>query len=174
MKIIKTKLSGVSIIELDVFNDERGFFVERFHQEKFQKLGLPTKFVQDNHSKSNPGVLRGLHYQINPAQGKLVGCINGTIQDIALDIRKNSPTFGQYVSVILSGDNGKLLWIPQGFAHGFCVIGNKPADVTYKVDNLYNSSGDKGIIWNDPQFNIDWQIKNPNLSEKDKSLPRYY
>jgi len=171
MKIVKTKLDGILIIELDVFNDERGFFTERFHQEKYIELELPTNFIQDNHSRSYPKVLRGLHYQTNPTQGKLVGCINGIIQDVAVDIRKSSKTFGEYISVTLSGDNGKLLWIPEGFAHGFCVIGNKPADVVYKVNNLYNAAGDKGIIWSDPDINIDWQIKDPILSKKDQLLP---
>ena len=172
MKIIDTKIKEVKIIQLDIYPDDRGFFVERFNAEKFAKLGLPLDFVQDNHSRSKPRVLRGLHYQENPSQGKLVGCLKGKIQDIAVDIRKNSPTYLQYVSVELSGDNGKLLWIPQGFAHGFCVLGEEEADVFYKVDNLYNPAGDKGIIWNDPKINIAWQIKEPILSEKDKLLPK--
>ena len=171
MKIIDTKIKEVKIIQLDIYPDERGFFVERFNTEKFAKLGLPLDFVQDNHSRSNPRVLRGLHYQIEPFQEKLVGCLKGKIQDVAVDIRKDSPTYLQYVSIELSGDNGKLLWIPQGFAHGFCVLGEEEADVFYKVDNLYNPAGDKGIIWNDPKINIDWQVKDPILSEKDAELP---
>lgn len=173
MKITKTKLDGVLIIELNIFQDSRVFFIERFHKEKFLQLGLPIDFVQDNHSKSKPGVLRGLHYQIHPSQGKLIGCINGEIQDVVVDLRPNSPTYAQYISETLSDTNGKLLWIPHGFAHGFCVTGNKTADVTYKVDNLYNAEGDKGIIWNDPELNIKWEIENPILSEKDKQLPQF-
>ena len=172
MKIIDTKIKEVKIIQLDIYPDDRGFFVERFNTKKFANLGLETNFVQDNHSRSKPKVLRGLHYQTGPSQGKLVGCLKGKIQDIAVDIRKDSPTYLQYVSVDLSCDNGKLLWIPQGFAHGFCVIGAEDADVVYKVDNLYNPAGDKGIIWNDPKINIAWQIKEPILSEKDKLLPK--
>ncbi len=172
MKIINTKFLEVKIIELDIFRDERGFFLERFNQKKFQELGLDIKFVQDNHSRSKPRVVRGLHYQENPSQGKLVGCLKGEIQDVAVDIRPDSATYLQYVSVNLTGDNGRLIWIPQGFAHGFCVLGEEDADVIYKTDNLYNATGDGGIIWNDPKIAIKWQVKNPILSEKDKKLAK--
>ncbi len=172
MKIIKTAIKDIIIITLDIYNDERGFFVEKFNKDKFAQLNLPTNFVQDNHSRSKPKVLRGLHYQTNPAQGKLVNCISGKIQDIIVDIRKDSPTYKKYISIELSEDDNKLIWIPAGFAHGFCVLGNKAADVIYKTDNLYNPDGEKGIIWNDPDLNIKWQIENPIISKKDLMLTR--
>jgi dTDP-4-dehydrorhamnose 3,5-epimerase len=172
MEIIKTNIDEILKIKLDIFRDDRGFFLERFNYKKFQDLGLPTNFVQDNHSLSRPGVLRGLHYQESPYQGKLVGCLTGKIQDVAVDIRPTSHTYKKYVSVELSAENGELLWIPQGFAHGFCVLGNEPANVIYKTDNLYNPAGDRGIIYNDPDLKINWKIDNPILSEKDLKLPQ--
>src|SRR5262249_8496881 len=133
MEVKTTKLQGLKIIKLAVHKDDRGFFVERFHAQRIAKTGIPMQFMQDNHSRSEPGVLRGLHYQHNPAQGKLVGVIRGRVWDVAVDIRSQSPTFGQYEAVELSGDNGMLFWIPPGFAHGFCVLGSEPADMLYKV-----------------------------------------
>lgn len=170
MKITKTKLDGVVIVELDVFEDSRGFFTERFNEKKFKENGLPIVFPQDNHSRSNPGVIRGLHMQHTPPQGKLVGAISGSIYDVAVDVRPNSKTFGQHVGVELTGKNGKLLWVPGGFAHGFAVIGNEPADVYYKVSCIYNKDGEIGIAWNDPDFAIDWPVKNPIVSDRDKQL----
>jgi len=170
MKVIDTKLKDLKVIELDLFGDKRGFFVERFNKEKFEKLGLPTEFIQDNHSKSAPNVLRGLHYQYEPAQSKLVGCVGGRLLDIAVDIRKDSSTLGQWFSIELTEDNGKLLWIPAGFAHGFCVLGNEPTHLYYKiVGGTYNPEGEGGIMWNDKDLNIDWQIQNPVISERDKN-----
>jgi len=171
MKVSKTTLPEVLLIELDVFPDDRGFFTERYNKKKFSDLGINVDFVQDNHSKSTPGVLRGLHYQIDPEQGKLVSCMVGEIQDVAVDIRKGSATYLKYTSITLSENDHRLLWIPAGFAHGFCVTSSKPAHVIYKTDNLYNPKGDRGIIWNDPKINIDWQVKNPILSDKDRELP---
>lgn len=179
MKITRTDFEGLSVIELDKYEDSRGFFVERFNSEKFSSLGLPTEFVQDNHSRSFPGVLRGLHYQHVPPQGKLVGVINGRIWDVAVDVRKNSRTFGKYFGLELSGDNGKLLWMPAGFAHGFCVLGNQPADVVYKVNANYNSKGENGIVWNDKTLDIKWPLNEmsfsgePIISPRDKSLPEF-
>src|SRR5205823_71251 len=138
MKVLPVEIKGLALVELKVHGDARGFFVERYQHDRFRDHGLPSNFVQDNHSRSAPGVLRGLHYQVNPGQGKLVGVIRGRIWDVAVDIRPNSPTYGKHVAVELSDMNGRLLWIPPGFAHGFCVLGEEPADVLYKVDAAYN------------------------------------
>lgn len=161
--------AGLKIITLKVHGDERGFFVERFHEERFREAGLPTHFAQDNHSRSAPGILRGLHYQYDKPQGKLVGVSAGRIWDVAVDIRPDSPTYGKYHALELSDMNGKLLWIPPGFAHGFCVLGNKPADVSYKCTAVYNPKGEGGIRYDDPVLDIQWPIKNPLLSERDKN-----
>lgn len=168
MKIISTHIPDVKIIQLDVHGDNRGFFVERYNKEKFAQEEFTENFVQDNHSRSAPGVLRGLHYQHTPPQGKLVGATNGAIWDVAVDIRPNSPTYGQYVAEELSDMNGKLLWVPAGFAHGFCVLGDKPVDVMYKVNNNYSPEGEGGIMWNDPELNIPWPITTPVISSKDQ------
>ncbi|MFN7684779.1 MAG: dTDP-4-dehydrorhamnose 3,5-epimerase [Oligoflexia bacterium] len=168
--VSETGLDGLKLIQLAVHGDERGFFVERFQAERFREHGLPAHFVQDNHSRSAPGVLRGLHFQTNPAQGKLVGCVRGRIWDVAVDIRQSSPTFGQHFGVELSDMNGKLLWIPAGFAHGFCVLGDAPADVLYKVDAFYNPATEGGIRWNDPKLGIQWPIASPTVSSRDAAL----
>ena len=138
MNVIHLELKGLALIELDIYGDQRGFFIERFQLTRFRKHGLPTRFVQDNHSRSAPGVLRGLHYQSNPPQGKLVGVTRGRIWDVAVDIRPDSPTYGRSFWVELSDMNGRLLWIPPGFAHGFCVLGDEPVDLLYKVNTTYN------------------------------------
>ena len=173
IQVQSTPLSGVLIIELKVHGDSRGFFLERFNLEHFRKEGLPTEFVQDNHSRSSPGVLRGLHYQLNPSQGKLVGVVRGKIWDVVVDIRPQSLTFGKSFGIELNDVNGTLLWIPSGFAHGFCVLGNEPGDVIYKVDQLYNPSCESGLLWNDPDLNIQWPIERPILSAKDQLLPSF-
>ncbi len=170
MKITKLEIPDLLAIELPVFRDTRGFFLERFHEERFSAHGLPVNFVQDNHSRSAPRVLRGLHFQNDPPQGKLVGVTRGKIWDVAVDIRKDSPTFGRYCGVELSEDNGCLLWIPYGFAHGFCVLGDSPADVLYKVTGVYNPKSESGILWNDPDIGIRWPIDNPILSPRDEKL----
>lgn len=170
MKVVDTPLSGLKVVELDVYGDNRGFFVERFNKEKFSEFGLPTDFVQDNHSRSAAGVLRGLHYQYEPAQGKLVGCVGGRLLDVVVDIRKDSPTLGQWFSVELTAENGKLLWVPAGFAHGFCVLGDEPADMYYKiVGGTYNPTGEGGIMWNDSNIGVNWGVKNPTISERDQN-----
>lgn len=148
--------------------DNRGFFVERYHAADFAKAGLPGSFAQDNHSRSAPGVLRGLHYQHSPAQGKLVGVVRGRVWDVAVDIRPHSPTFGQHYGVELSDENGLLLWMPAGFAHGFCVLGNETADMFYKVDAYYNQQGEGGIRYDDKELNIPWPAKSPVISDRDK------
>jgi len=167
----RLKIPDVIFIEPQLFPDDRGVFLESFKESEFILNGIEKKFVQDNFSHSTKGVLRGMHYQINPkAQAKLVTVLKGKIFDVAVDIRKNSPTFGKWVTVILSEDNHELMYIPEGFAHGFCVL-SESADVLYKVTNEYASEHEKGIIWNDPKINISWPIKNPIISNKDKELP---
>ncbi|CAH1208444.1 dTDP-4-dehydrorhamnose 3,5-epimerase [Paenibacillus allorhizoplanae] len=172
MKKISTKLQGLHIIEPDVFGDNRGFFMESYSSSKFAELGVDHLFVQDNHSLSvEAGVLRGLHYQLNPkAQTKLVRVAAGAIYDVVVDIRKNSPTFRQWVGVILSEANKRQLLVPQGCAHGFCTIVPN-TQVLYKVDEYYSPEHDRGILWNDPALAIDWLTSNPILSEKDKKHP---
>ncbi|BBS16419.1 dTDP-4-dehydrorhamnose 3,5-epimerase [Aeromonas caviae] len=176
MNIIKTAIPDLLIIEPKVFGDARGFFYESFNQKLFDEaVGSNVKFVQDNHSKSSKGVLRGLHYQLAPfCQGKLVRCISGEVFDVAVDIRKNSATFGQWVGVSLSAENKRQLWIPEGFAHGFVTL-SETAEFLYKTTNYYSPECDRGIIWNDPNINIEWpEMDELLLSEKDqkqKSLP---
>ena len=173
MKTIQLELPGLILVELDFHGDQRGFFLERFNKELFAKTGLPVSFAQLNHSRSSPRVLRGLHYQFNPPQGKLVGIVRGAIWDVAVDIRPDSPTFGKYAAAELSDMNGRLLFIPAGFAHGFCVLGDEPADVLYMVDNVYNPQGEGGILWSDPKLKIDWPVTNPVISAKDQKQPGF-
>ena len=173
MKFIKTAISGVYIIEPSVFGDNRGYFLESFNLEKFEENIYPIKFVQDNESKSSKGVLRGLHFQKPPFnQAKLVRCIEGRVMDVAVDLRKESPTYGKHITVELSGENKKQLFVPRGFAHGFSVL-SKTAIFAYKVDNDYAPEYDAGIRWDDTNLNINWGLeKNEVLvSEKDKVLP---
>ncbi len=167
LAVTPLELRGLLLIQLAVHGDRRGFFTERFHLDRFRRLGLPTAFVQDNHSRSAPGVIRGLHYQYAPPQGKLVGVTRGRIWDVAVDIRPGSRTFGGSVSAELSDMNGRLLWIPAGFAHGFCVLGDEPADVLYKVDAPYAQDGEGEIRWNDESLGIEWPVDNPVASERD-------
>lgn len=173
MKVTPLGLEGVLLVELTVHKDDRGFFVERFQIERFREQGLPTQFAQDNHSRSKPGVLRGLHYQHTPPQGKLVGVLRGRIYDVAVDIRSDSPTYGQHVSVELTDLNGKMLWIPAGFAHGFCVLGDESADVFYRADALYGPGGEGGIAWNDPELGVAWPLSDPIVSDRDRALPSF-
>ena len=174
MKFIKSKIPEVVIVEPKVFQDERGYFVETFRKDKLDEfLGYSVNFCQDNESKSTYGVLRGLHYQLEPyAQSKLVRVVKGEILDIAVDIRKDSPTFRQYVGVILNEENKKQLFIPKGFAHGFVTLSNE-AIVMYKVDNYYAPKYDRGILYSDPELSIDWKLKAKDieLSSKDKRQP---
>jgi dTDP-4-dehydrorhamnose 3,5-epimerase len=170
MKVIDTKIPDVKIIEPAVFGDERGFFMETWNQAKFEELvtGKPTRFVQDNHSKSKQGILRGLHYQTENTQGKLVRVVSGEVFDVAVDIRKNSPTFGQWVGEYLSAENKRQLWIPEGFAHGFYVT-SEEAEFVYKCTDYYNPKAEHSIIWNDKQLGILWPLdRKPLLSEKDE------
>ena len=167
----KLDIPDVILVEAQSFLDDRGFFLESFKESIFISNGISTKFVQDNFSHSLKGVLRGLHYQKSPkAQAKLVIALKGEIFDVAVDIRKNSPTYGKWVSEILSEQNHNLLYVPEGFAHGFCVLSDE-ADVLYKVSNEYSHEHEKGIIWNDPDLNIQWPIDKPILVEKDLHSP---
>lgn len=160
-------IPDVVLIKPNVFKDARGFFAETYKFSDFAKVGIKERFVQDNHTRSVKGVLRGLHYQINPsAQGKLLRCVEGSIFDVAVDIRKGSPTYGKWVSVDLSSDNLMMIYIPAGFAHGF-IVTSSVAEIVYKCTSEYSLSNDKGIIWNDPNIAIKWPISNPILSDKD-------
>jgi dTDP-4-dehydrorhamnose 3,5-epimerase len=172
VKITPLELDGLQLVELDIHGDARGFFVERFHLEQFKPF-ISAQFVQDNHSRSAPGVLRGLHFQHTPAQGKLVGVVRGAIWDVAVDIRPDSLTFGRSFGLELTDLNGRLLWVPSGFAHGFCVLGEEPADVLYKVDALYEPSGESGILWNDPELAVSWPLAEPTVSARDMVLPTF-
>lgn len=166
-------IEAVKRIHLPKFGDDRGFFIERFNTEEFAKHGLPTQFAQDNHSRSAPGVVRGLHYQNNPAQGKLVGVTRGKILDVVVDIRSNSSTYGQHETAVL--DEATLLWVPAGFAHGFAVLGEQQADVFYKVDAMYHAAGEGGIAWDDPELAIDWQLGDltAQISKRDTQQPSF-
>ncbi|MFM5240416.1 dTDP-4-dehydrorhamnose 3,5-epimerase [Aeromonas rivipollensis] len=171
MNVIKTAIPDVLIFEPKVFGDERGFFFESFNHKLFEEaVGYPVTFVQDNHSKSSKGVLRGLHYQLPPhAQGKLVRCVAGEVFDVAVDIRKSSPTFGKWVGVHLSGENKRQLWIPEGFAHGFVTL-TETAEFLYKTTNYYAPSYERSIKWSDSEIMVDWGEREPILSEKDNKM----
>ncbi|MXS70326.1 dTDP-4-dehydrorhamnose 3,5-epimerase [Flavobacteriaceae bacterium W22] len=176
MKITKTSLKDCYIIEPTVFEDERGYFFEKFNEKKFEELtGMNGHFVQDNISKSSYGVLRGLHLQKGDnAQAKLVSCLEGRVLDVAVDLRQDSPTFGKWLSLELTAENRLQLYIPRGFGHGFSVL-SKSAVFSYKCDNFYHKESEGGVLWNDIDLNIDWQLpaKDIILSEKDKTLPPF-
>jgi dTDP-4-dehydrorhamnose 3,5-epimerase len=165
-----TSLPEVFVFQPDVFPDSRGFFMETYNQKKYQEAGVPGPFVQDNHSHSTKGVLRGLHYQLMHPQGKLVFVLRGAILDVAVDIRQGGPTFGQWVAVELNDENKKQLYIPEGFAHGFCVLSDE-VDVMYKCTDLYTPGDDYGVLWSDPDIGIDWPVETPLISEKDAANP---
>ena len=168
MKVTPTAIPEVLILEPKVFGDQRGFFFESFNQQVFNEAtGLDVHFVQDNHSRSAHGVLRGLHYQISQPQGKLVRVASGEVLDVAVDIRRSSPTFGKWVSVLLTGENHRQVWVPPGFAHGFVVL-SETADFLYKTPDYYAPQFERAVLWNDPALGIDWQLKTePKLSAKD-------
>jgi dTDP-4-dehydrorhamnose 3,5-epimerase len=170
MKFTETSLSGVFLLEPDVFKDQRGYFMETYHHEKYVSGGIDRIFVQDNHSYSIKGTLRGLHYQFPHTQGKLVLALSGEIYDVAVDIRNGSPTFGQWIGVYLSSGNRHQIYIPEGFAHGFCVT-SESASVLYKCTDFYYPQCDQGVLWSDPRLGIDWPVKEPLLSPKDANLP---
>jgi dTDP-4-dehydrorhamnose 3,5-epimerase len=183
LEIIETSLPGVVIIKPRVFGDSRGFFMETYRQTVLAEAGIREDFVQDNHSRSSRGVLRGLHYQLQHPQAKLCRVAQGEVLDVAVDIRAGSPHFGKWVGVVLSGENYLQLYIPKGFAHGF-VVRSETADFLYKCSDYFDAADDRGVLWNDPAIGIDWQTESPLLSEKDKrylplaqipreQLPRY-
>ena len=185
MRIERTELPEVLVIEPRLFRDDRGFFYESFNVDVFARhadMGLPTSFLQDNHSRSTERALRGLHYQLNRPQGKLVTCVRGEIFDVAVDIRVGSPTFGRWMGLTLNGDAPRYMWIPAGFAHGFCTL-SPVADVIYKCTDLYVAEDDRGVLWSDPSIGISWPVPDPILSPKDQryagldparaDLPRY-
>ena len=171
MKAIETRLPGVLLLEPKVFGDARGFFLESWNRQTFAELGLDLDFVQDNHSRSSKGVLRGLHYQLNEPQGKLVRVVSGAVFDVAVDVRRSSPHFGRWVGYELSADNPRMLWIPPGFAHGFLVL-SETADFLYKTTAYYAPQWDRGIRWDDPQIGVAWPLDGaPTLSAKDVVQP---
>ena len=173
MGFIETEIPGLLIFEPKVFGDQRGYFLESYNKGVFEKQGITTEFVQDNQSSSSYGVIRGLHYQLNPyAQAKLVRVLTGTILDVVVDIRKGSPAYGKWVGITLSAENKKQLYVPAGLAHGFSVLSDK-AEIFYKCDSFYNKESEGGILYNDPALNIDWQIPSGKeiLSDKDKVQP---
>lgn len=173
MNIIKTKLEGLWIVKPDVFEDTRGYFFESYNWEKFRDVGIFHNFVQDNESRSMKNVLRGLHFQKPPfAQGKLVRVMKGAVLDVAVDIRKNSPTYGQWDSIVLTDNNKWMYWIPPGFAHGFLTLEDHTV-FFYKCTNNYSKASEGSIRWNDPDLNIVWNIDEPSLSEKDKVAPLF-
>lgn len=173
MEIVKTAIPDLYIIKPKVFSDHRGYFFESYNKEAFLRYGIDQNFVQDNESKSSKGVLRGLHFQKPPFdQGKLVRVMHGAVLDVAVDLRKNSPTYGHWASVELNHENKWMYWIPPGFAHGFVTLEDDTV-FFYKCTNVYNKDSEGSILWNDPDLNIDWKIDNPILSEKDKTGPLF-
>lgn len=169
MRLIQTSLKDVVILEPKVFGDERGFFLESYNEATFEALGLPTRFVQDNHSGSRKGVLRGLHYQLKQPQGKLVRALRGEIFDVAVDLRRDSTQFGQWFGTVLSAENRRMLWVPPGFGHGFLVLTDF-AEVAYKATEFYAPAFERSLLWNDPAIGIDWPLDGePTLSDKDKA-----
>ena len=170
MRVIQTGLPGVLVLEPAVHRDDRGFFLEAHHAAKYRELGIPGPFVQDNHSQSMSGTLRGLHLQVRRPQAKLVRVIEGEVYDVAVDVRRGSPTFGLWAACILSAENFKQCYVPEGFAHGFAVV-SRTAQVEYKCTDFYDPGGEVGIAWNDPALKIPWPIKSPVLSDRDRQHP---
>lgn len=170
MKFIETSLPGCIVIEPQVFGDSRGFFYESYNEAKYREAGIDRRFVQSNVSRSARGVLRGLHYQSPHPQGKLISVLEGEVYDVAVDIRRGSPTFGKWAGVMLTADNHRHFWIPEGFAHGFCVV-SEHATFSYQCTDLYDAKADGGVRWDDPAIGIDWPISDPLLSDKDTKAP---
>jgi len=171
MRRIETSLPGACLIEPTIFSDDRGFFFESYHEAKYAELGIPDRFVQDNHARSERGTLRGLHYQLRRPQSKLCRVIQGEVLDVVVDIRRGSPQFGRYESTILSAENKRQLFVPAGFAHGYLVLSDT-AEFLYKCSDFYFPEWDRGIAWNDPEVGIRWDITNPTLSAKDRGHPK--
>lgn len=171
MEVTQTALPGVVLIQPKVHGDVRGFFMELFHADRYAQAGVPSTFLQDNLSRSSKGILRGLHFQEPNGQGKLVQVVSGTVFDVAVDVRKGSPHFGKWVGYELSSDNRRQMFVPAGFAHGFCVLSDT-ADFLYKCTTLYAPQHEQSILWNDPDIGIEWPVKEPLLSKKDAVAPR--
>jgi len=168
---LETKLDGIALIEPQVFGDERGFFVETFSHERWRELGVGVDFVQHNHSRSSKGTLRGLHFQTEPGQAKLVRCVRGEIIDVAVDLRRGSPTYGQWEAHLLDDAKHRQLFVPVGFGHGFAVLSDV-ADVAYQVSSYYDPATEAGIAWDDPDVGVEWGVENPLLSDRDKNAPK--
>ena len=168
---IETAVPGVFIIKPRIFRDARGFFAETYHAAKFKDIGVADTFVQDNHSRSGKGTLRGLHYQLRHPQAKLCRVVRGAVLDVAVDIRRGSPTFGQAATALLSAENMHQIYVPVGFAHGFAVL-SEEAEFQYKCSDFYDPAGEYGVLWSDPALAIDWKVSNPTLSEKDSRYTR--
>ncbi len=171
MTVTETALPGVLLIEPRVFGDARGFFLERYHAGRYAEAGIPGPFVQDNHSRSERGILRGLHFQKQHPQGKLVEVVRGAVYDVAVDVRPGSATFGRWAAAVLSDENHHQLWVPPGFAHGFVVLSDA-ADFLYKCTDVYHPEDEGGVAWDDPDLGIAWPVEAPRLSDKDRALPR--
>lgn len=171
MRIIATYFNGVSLIAPDTYMDARGAFFETYNEREFFSLGIRSRFVQDNHSRSRRGTIRGLHYQLTHPQAKLCRVVAGEVQDVVVDVRLGSPSFGRSVSIALSADDPNLLFVPSGFAHGYCAV-SEVAEFLYKVDDFYDSDDEFGVIWNDPDLHIEWRVADPVLSDRDRALPR--
>jgi dTDP-4-dehydrorhamnose 3,5-epimerase len=171
LQFSETSLPGVLLIDPDLFSDDRGFFMETYHAERFREAGIDAAFVQDNHSRSRRGVVRGLHYQEPFPQGKLVRCTRGALFDVAVDIRRGSPHFGKWFGAELSEENRRMLWIPPGFAHGFAAL-TDDADLVYKCTEIYRREHDRSLAWNDPDIGIRWNVADPVVSPKDAAAPR--
>ena len=172
VKIESEHLNGIVVVVPEVFQDERGFFMEVFRSDQFKELGLPDRFVQDNHSRSQKGVLRGLHFQWHPPMGKLMRVTYGSAYLVAVDIRKGSPTLGKWFGITISAENKKQVWAPAGFARGFCVLSDS-AEIQYKCTGIYNNKGESGILWNDPEIGVQWPVKDPVLSQKDQKAQNH-
>ena len=170
MQVIETSLPGVVVLKPRVFSDARGFFYEAYNEARYREVGIDCGFVQDNFSKSTKGILRGLHWQVSQPQDKLVWCLQGEVYDVAVDVRPGSPTFGKWCGVTLSSEEKNQIFVPAGFAHGFCVVSDT-AEVTYKCSRFYAPEDEGGVIWNDPKLGIEWPIAEPILSKKDAALP---
>jgi dTDP-4-dehydrorhamnose 3,5-epimerase len=170
LKRIETRIEGLILLEPEVHGDERGFLVETFRADDWAESGIDVEFVQENHSRSVRNTLRGIHFQTSPGQAKLVRCVRGTIWDVAVDLRRDSPTFGEWEGQEISDENHRAVWIPVGFGHGFCVLSDL-ADVTYQLSSYFDPATEAGIAWNDPEVGIEWPVTEPLLSERDQQAP---
>ena len=167
---LDTNIDGLALIEIGAYGDERGFLLESFREDEWRELGIDLPFVQENHSRSGQGTLRGIHFQTRPGQAKLVRCARGAIWDVAVDLRRDSPTYRQWEGYELSDSNGRQLFVPVGFGHGFCVLSDE-ADVTYKLSSYYDPATESGIAWDDPEVGIEWPVSDPVVSERDRTAP---